>query len=146
MRVAEMAREETVVDAPAYKVMQVIGDFERYPDWAQNVKEVTVRERDPQGRPSQVWYRVDAWIMAITYVLAYEYEESRLTWHLVEGDQLEVLSGEYLLLEEDGGTRVRYTLEVEVAFPLPGFLKQRAAKLILETGLGDLKRRAESLA
>ncbi len=144
---AEMARDEAVVDAPAHTVMQVITDFERYPDWAQNVKAVEVRERDLEGRPIQVWYRVDAWIMDITYVLAYEYEENRLTWSLVEGDQLEALTGEYLLREEEGTrTRVRYTLDVDVAFPLPGFLKQRAARLILETGLGDLKRRAETLA
>ncbi len=143
---AEMARDEAIVDAPAHAVMQVIADFERYPEWAQNVKAVEVRERDLEGRPIQVWYRVDAWIMDITYVLAYEYEKNRLTWSLVEGDQLEALSGEYLLREEGAKTRVRYTLDVDVSFPLPGFLKQRAARLILETGLGDLKRRAESLA
>lgn len=143
---AEMAREEALVEAPAVTVMAVITDFERYPDWAENIKEVEFREVDIQGRPIQVWYRVDAWVMDITYVLAYEYEENRLTWHLVEGDQLEVLDGEYVVSEDDGRTRVRYTLEVDVAFPLPGFLKQRAARLILETGLGELKRRAESLA
>lgn len=143
---AEMAREETLVRAPAPTVMQVIIDFERYPEWAQNVKEVEIREADVEGRPIHVWYRVDAWVMDITYVLAYEYEENRLTWHLVEGDQIEALNGEYLLREENGTTRVRYTLDVDVSFPLPGFLKQRAAKLILETGLGDLRRRAESLA
>lgn len=141
-----MAREETVVDAPPQTVMHVITDFERYPEWAQNVKEVEVRETDVEGRPIQVWYRLDAWVMEITYVLAYEYEANRLAWHLVEGDQLEALTGEYFLRQEDGRTRVRYTLDVDVAFPLPGFLKQRAAKLILETGLGDLKRRAESFA
>lgn len=143
---AEMAREETVVDAPARTVMDVITDFERYPHWAQNVKEVEVRETDPEGRPTQVWYQVDAWVMDITYVLAYEYEEDCLTWHLVEGDRIEALNGEYVLREEDGATRVRYTLEVDVTFPLPGFLQKRAARQILETGLGDLKRRAESLA
>ncbi len=141
-----MARDEAVVEAPAHTVMQVITDFERYPEWAQNVKAVEVRERDLEGRPLQVWYRVDAWIMDITYVLAYEYEKNRLTWSLVEGDQLEALAGEYLVREEGTKTRVRYTLDVDVSFPLPGFLKQRAARLILETGLGDLKRRAESLA
>lgn len=142
----EMARDETLVRAPAQMVMGVITDFERYPEWAQNVKEVKIQESDGQGRPIRVRYRVDAWVMEITYVLAYEYEEHRLTWQLVEGDQLEALDGEYLLREEDGSTRVYYKLNVDVAFPLPGFLKQRAAKLILETGLGDLRRRAESLA
>ncbi len=143
---AERARGETVVDAPARIVMQVITDFERYPEWAQNVKAVEVRDRDLEGRPSQVWYRLDAWVMDITYLLAYSYEENRLTWHLVEGEQLEALAGEYLLREEGDRTRVRYTLDVDVSLPLPGFMKQRAARLILETGLGDLKRRAESLA
>ena len=37
-------------------------------------------------------------------------------------------------------------LEVDVDLPLPGFLKKRAAKTILEQGLTGLKRRAEELS
>lgn len=143
---AERASEETLVRAPADVVMQVLVDYERYPEWAQSVKEVEIRETDEEGRGSQVWFHVDARVMEVRYTLAYEYGDNHLSWALVEGDQLNRLEGEYLLREDEEGTRVRYTLEVDPAVPVPGFLKKRAAKQILETGLGDLKRRAESLA
>jgi len=38
---------------------------------------------------------------------------------------------------------VRYTLEVDLDIPVPGFLKKRAAKHILEQGLSSLRQRAE---
>ncbi len=143
---AEKASDETVVQAPAATIMDIIIDYERYPEWAANIEQVEIRATDDQGRGTRVWYQVDVKVMELEYVLGYEYDENRVTWHLVEADQLKQLNGEYMLTEEDGSTRVHYTLEVDLAVPLPGFLKERAAKQILETGLGDLKRRAESMA
>lgn len=144
---ADRESAETVVEAPADTVMAVIVDFPSYPEWAANIREVEVLETDDAGRGTRVWYRVDARVLEVEYTLAYTYHDDRLTWALVEGAQIDQLDGEYLLTREDETTtRVRYTLEVDVAFPLPGFLKKRAAKQILETGLGDLRRRAEARA
>lgn len=142
----ERVRDEIVVEAPPDRVMEVITDFETYPEWAENIRDVEIREVDPQGRASKVWYYVDARVVDVTYVLTYAYEDHRLTWWLDESDQITQLDGEYLLSGEDGRTRVRYTLEIEIAFPVPTFLKQRAAKMVLETGLRELKRRVETLA
>ncbi|MBW3562043.1 MAG: SRPBCC family protein [Actinobacteria bacterium] len=142
---AERASEERLIDAPADRIMEVIVDYESYPDWADNIREVEVRQTDDEGRGTVVWYRVDARVMEITYSLAYEYpNEHRLTWTLHEADQLNALDGEYLLEPVDDGTRVQYTLEVDLAIPVPGFLKKRAAKQIMETSLGELKNRVES--
>ncbi len=142
----EKASDETVVQAPAETVMHVITDYERYPEWAGNVKDAEIRATDDQGRGTRVWFHIDVKVTEIEYVLGYEYGENRVSWHLEEGEQLNQLNGEYVLTEEDGSTRVRYSLEVDIDFPMPGFLKQRAANQILETGLGELKRRAESMA
>lgn len=142
---AERASEERLIDAPADRIMEVIVDYESYPDWADNIREVEVRETDDEGRGTVVWYRVDARVMEMSYSLAYEYpDENRLTWTLHEADQLNALDGEYLLEPTDDGTLVRYTLEVDLAIPVPGFLKKRAAKQIMETSLGELKNRVES--
>ncbi len=142
---AESASQERLIHAPPDDIMDVIVDYESYPDWAENIREVQVRETDDQGRATQVWYRIDARVMEITYTLGYTYHDgTRLTWTLVEADQLNALDGEYLLQPEGDDTRVRYTLEVDLAIPVPGFLKKRAAKQIMETSLGELERRVES--
>ena len=44
---------------------------------------------------------------------------------------------------DDGGTLVRYDLEIDLAIPLPGFVKRRAEVRILNT-VRELKVRAEA--
>lgn len=142
---ADRQSEEILIEASPATIMGIITDFEAYPDWIDNIKDAEIRETDDDGNARLVWYRVDARVMEIEYVLAYEQpDEHTLTWTLEEGDQINELDGEYLLQPEDSATRVRYSLEVDIAFPVPGFMKKRAAKQIMETGLKDLKRRAEA--
>ncbi len=141
----ERASDDILVNAPPDLIMGIITDYESYPQWSSNIKDVEVRQSDGQGRATQVWYHVDARVMDVNYTLAYEYpDEHRLTWSLVEGEQLRQLDGEYLLSPEGDATRVHYSLEVDTTLPLPGFLKKRAQKQIMETGLDELKRRAEA--
>lgn len=141
----ERASHSALIDAPPEAIMAVITDFESYPEWAGNIREVEIRDSDEEERPKLVWYDVDARIMDLDYVLDYSYHGTeRLTWTLAEGEQINKLEGEYRLEQEGDGTRVHYTLEIDVAFPLPGFLKKRATKQIIDTSLGDLQRRVES--
>lgn len=144
---AARASQETVIEASPETIMGIITDYEAYPEWVDDMKESEVRETDDEGRATRVWYHVDARVMDVDYVLAYDYhDEHRLTWTLVEGAQVTQLDGEYALSDEgDGRTRVRYTLEADLAIPVPGFMKKRAQRRIMETGLGELKRRAESM-
>lgn len=142
----ERASQDALIEATPDAIMKVITDFASYPEWAANIRDVEIRESDGEGRPKLVWYDVDARIMDMKYVLAYEYHGTdRLTWSLAEGAEIKKLEGEYRLEPEDGGTRVHYTLEVDVAFPLPGFLKKRATKQIMDTSLGDLRERVEAV-
>ena len=143
-----MARAESksiTINAPPEQIYGVIIDMESYPEWADGVKRAEVLESDDQGRPLRVEFTVDARVMEVTYVLSYEHDQpQRLSWELVEGDQINKLDGEYALNGGGGPTEVTYTLEVDVDLPLPGFMKKRAAKVIMETGLKGLKQRVES--
>lgn len=142
----EHANERIRVDAPPSACYEVAIDFERYPQWARDVKSVTVKERDGEGRATTVEYRAAAIGKSITYTLAYDYSEApgAFSWSLVEGDMLRQLDGMYRFESDDGGTRVHYDLTVDLSAPLPGFVKRRAAGMIMGTALKELKREVES--
>ena len=63
---------------------------------------------------------------------------------LEQGDIVRRLDGDYTFEpDEHGGTEVTYHLVVELAVPLPGFIKRRAESKIMTTALDELKRRCE---
>jgi ribosome-associated toxin RatA of RatAB toxin-antitoxin module len=143
----EQATQRTTVTASAERCWEVAVDFERYPEWASRIKEVTIEEHDDEGRPIRVTYRVGAMGRSAQYTLAYDYSGGprELAWVLEKGDIMRKLDGSYVFEPNDaGGTDVTYHLEAELIFPLPGFIKDRARSFILHTALNELKRRVES--
>lgn len=141
----ERVSDEITVDAPPEVIWEVITDLAAYPEWAEGVQRVEIRRTDDEGRPTEATFEVDARVAQLTYTLAYEYGPDRMAWTLVEADRLRQLDGEYVLEPlADGTTRLRYSLEVDLTIPVPGFLKKRAAKVILDTGLRGVKQRAEA--
>jgi uncharacterized membrane protein len=143
----EHATQQIVINAPPQACFDVAVAFERYPEWAADVKEVVVAERDASGRPSVVRYRAAAFGRSTGYTLRYDYDDApqRLSWVEVEGDITNKLDGEYEFAPVDGGeaTEVTYHLEAEVRIPLPSFVKRRAAVMITHTALRELKARVE---
>lgn len=135
--------DQVTVNATPDEVMAIIVDLESYPEWADGVKNVEVHERDDEGRPLDATFEVDAQVQRVTYRLRYTHEPSRLSWTLTESNVLTQLDGIYDLTEQGSQTHVAYTIEVDISIPMPGFIKKRAAKVILNTGLKGLKRRVE---
>ena len=144
---AEHAEGSTDVHATPAEVMAVVADFEAYPDWVANMEEVEVLARDRRGRGTRVAFRLRTPLGDQAYTLAYRYqaEDAGVTWTYVEGT-LEDLAGSYSLeTGGDGATRVTYQLEVALGMPLPGLVRRQAARQIVRSALGDLKRRVESM-
>jgi uncharacterized membrane protein len=141
----DRAAQTTLINAALQKCWDVALDFERYPEWAKDVKEAVVRERDALGRASKVEYRASALGRSTHYTLEYDYSDApaRLSWHLVDGDIMRAINGAYSFVEVEGGTQVFYEVEIELVVPLPGFVKRRAEVRILNT-VKELKARAES--
>jgi ribosome-associated toxin RatA of RatAB toxin-antitoxin module len=143
---AETATEYISIAAPPERVWDVAVDVERYPEWAKDIKDVVVRARDEQQRPAEVEFRASALGRSTHYTLAYDYSQAPdvLAWKMVKGDIQRTIEGAYHLSPTaDGGTEVRYDLAIELAAPLPGFVKRRAEVRILNT-VRELKTRAES--
>jgi ribosome-associated toxin RatA of RatAB toxin-antitoxin module len=144
--VGQRVNNQVDIAAPAATIWDIILDLETYPQWVHDMEKVVVERRDDQGRPLDARFQVDARVVKVHYTLRYVYGDERLDWHLVEGEMLSQLDGTYVLTERDGATHVDYTIEADLNMPLPGFLKKRAAKTILDTGLKGLKERAEARA
>lgn len=141
----ERVADETTIAAPIDTVWDVIADVAAYPEWTEGIEEATVLSVTDDGYPHQARFKVDAKVTEVTYTIEYSYDDYDVHWHLVEAELLSQLDGSYLLREQDGGTHVRYQLEVDLALPLPVFMRKRAARTILEQGLRSLRTRAEEV-
>jgi len=144
---SEQAKEQIRIDASIERCFATLVDFESYPEWAGDLKEVSVVEADADGRATVVEFRAAAMGRSTTYQLRYDYSEAphRLGWELVEGDLPRELDGAYVLSEVEGGsaTDVVYELAIDLVYPIPGFVKRRAEGRIIKTALGELKARVE---
>jgi len=146
---ADRTVSSIVIDAAPEAVLEVIADFENYPDWTGAVKQVAVLERLPDGRGSQVRFVLDAGAIRDTYVLQYSWDFAEdgtgtLSWSLLESTVLKALDGAYVLTAVGGGTDVRYSLAVDLRIPMLGMLRRKAEKAIIDTALNELKKRVES--
>ncbi len=135
-----------MIDAPAAEIMDVITDYEAYPEWAE-VKSARVLQRGEGGLATEVAYEVDVPLLGrASYTLAYRYAgDAGVSWVTKEArGAVSNITGEYLLNELDGGrTEVTYRLSVELAVLLPGIVRTQGAKRVIENALEHLKRRVE---
>jgi ribosome-associated toxin RatA of RatAB toxin-antitoxin module len=143
---AEQTTSSIVVDAEPAAVMEVIGDFAAYPEWAKGVQEATVVEEGPEGWAKQVFFRLDVAPIKDEYTLAYEWDGyDEVTWTLGSGKMLSALDGAYELRDLGGGrTEVTYRLALDLSIPLIGMLKRKGEKILIDTALKGLKKRVES--
>lgn len=143
---AETATEIITIDATPDEVWDIAVDLPRYPEWARDIKAVTIHEADEKGRPSQVEFRTSALGRSTHYTLQYRYsdEPRQLGWSMIRGDIQRSIDGAFTFIPTpDGKTEVRYDLAIDLVVPLPGFVKRRAEVRILNT-VRELKVRAEA--
>jgi ribosome-associated toxin RatA of RatAB toxin-antitoxin module len=147
---ADRTESRVTVDAAPRDVLDVIADFDAYPEWTGAVKQATVEQEYDDGWPHEVRFVLDAGVIKDTYTLAYEWDVAEdgtgtVSWSLVQAEQLlRGLDGSYeLAAAAGGGTEVAYRLTVDVRIPMLGLLKRKAEKGIIETALTELKKRAE---
>lgn len=150
---ADRTESSIVIAAPPNSALEVIADFASYPDWAKEVRQVSVLTTEVDGRADQVEFTLDAGIIKDTYVLAYDWEIAKdgtgvVSWELVSAEVLKAMTGSYTLTAQEGGaaTEVTYRLAVDVKIPMLGMLKRKAERVIVDTALKSLKERVEGRA
>ena len=143
---AEQTEGTIEIEGTPGEILAVILDFESYPEWVDGIRSAEVRVRDDLGRGTEVAFEFAAMGFTARYTLAYEHspDDSGVRWTTTEaGGAVRDVEGEYILEALNGDTEVTYRLAVEVAVPVPGFLKRRADRQAITTALEGLKRRVE---
>ena len=143
---AERAEGSIEIDARPDAIMEVLKDFDSYPQWA-DVKSAEVVARDAEGRATEVEFEISVPVLGDSrYTLQYVYEDEDggMSWTTKEiSGSIKDIQGGYDLEPLNGDTRVTYWLAVELGMRVPGFLKRQADKRITQTALGALKSRVE---
>jgi ribosome-associated toxin RatA of RatAB toxin-antitoxin module len=143
----DQSAQSILVNATPERIMSVIADFEAYPHWAGSVKSAVPTQIGADGRAAQVAFKLDAGAIRDEYELAYSWDGDRsVSWSLVRGQMQKAQEGSYTLTPRGAETEVVYSLTVDLAIPMLGMLKRKAEKVIMDTALKELKRRAENEA
>ena len=132
------------IAAPPADVMTVIADFDHYPEWVDSMKIAEVLSAGAEGRAETVRMVLDHSLVKDDYVLAYDWQPTKVSWHLVEGTLLKAMDGSYELAANGAGTTtVTYRLSVDVNLPMIGLFRRKAEKTIIDGALNNLKKRVE---
>jgi ribosome-associated toxin RatA of RatAB toxin-antitoxin module len=135
------------VSANATSIMGIVADFERYPEWNEEIKGLWVLARYDDGRPSQVRLDADYQGMQATFIQAIYYPgENQIQTVLQQGDLF--TKQEQLFSAVDTGTSSLLTvdLDVETSMPIPAPMVKSLAGNVLDHLAENLKQRAEQLA
>lgn len=146
---ADSTRSTITIDAPPSEIIDVIADLEAYPEWVKDMKHVEILSEDGDGWPDRARFTLDAGPIKDTYSLDYTWDVDEdglgaVSWTLVEATILKAMDGTYTLEQVgEGQTHVIYDLAVDINIPMLGMIKRKAAKVITDTALKELKKRCE---
>jgi hypothetical protein len=136
------ARREVEVLAGVEPVLATIRDVGSQPEWIPTIREAEVLEVDDAGLPRTARFAAATAVGTDRYTLAYEHSADGMSWTMVEGRLQTGQEGVYTV-EPLGAdrTRVTYDLTIHHNLPLPGFLRSRIIKGLVEETLSGLKGR-----
>ena len=132
------------IDAPLEAVYAVIVDVGSYPEWISQLLSAEVLDKDPQGRPSQVRFSIDAGMFSDDLVVAYTWSDTGAQWQLVSGTKVREQTGGYRLARDGNGTAVEYDLRLDVDMPMFSLFRGQAERMLTDAALTSLKKRVES--
>ena len=124
------------------EIMNVIADFDHYPEWVDSMKSAEVLSWS-DDKAETVRMVLDHNLVKDDYVLAYDWQPTKVRWRLVEGTLLKAMDGAYELEPKGARTTVTYHLTVDVNLPMIGLFKRKAEKTIIDGALKNLKKRVE---
>jgi ribosome-associated toxin RatA of RatAB toxin-antitoxin module len=133
------------IEAPIKTVFEVISDFEAYPDFLPETKEVVIDKKS--GKNLRVTFSINL-IKKIRYTLDIKLSPpSGLSWELVEGDLMKSNTGKWKLKEgKKGLTEAHYEIDMDLGAMVPKAISNKLIGTNLPTMMKQFKERAEELA
>ena len=136
------ARETIEIKAPFSEVLDTIRDIESQAVWIPEILEAELLEvYEDDDLPATARFKASATVGTDRYTLAYDHTDHGLSWTMVEGHLQTGQEGSYRLRELGPGlTSVTYDLTIHHNLPLPGFLRSRVIKGLVDSTLTGLEQ------
>ncbi len=141
---AQTVEKTAKISAAPERVLEVLADFESYPDWQASIVSAEVKARDSQGRPTQVALGTAAMGMTVNALLDVTHGDGTLSYSLNEpGELLTQQDVNYVATANAaGGTDLRLTMVLDVKLKLPDFM----VKQLVTKGVNDNIKGAKKIA
>jgi hypothetical protein len=142
----DRAVETVEVHASRKKVLGVIRDIESQPEWIPEILEAELLEvYEDDDLPATARFKASATVGTDEYTLSYEHPDEGISWSMVKGRMQTGQEGRYTLssLGRDR-TSVTYDLTIHHNLPLPGFVRRRVIKGLVDSTLTGLKEYVEA--
>ena len=134
------------VSANAAAILGIVADFERYPEWNEEIKGLWVLARYDDGRPSQVRLDADYQGMQATFIQAIYYPgENQIQTVLQQGDLFSKQEQLFSVVETGAASLLTVDMDVETTLPVPAPMVKSLAGNVLDHLAENLKQRAEQL-
>jgi uncharacterized membrane protein len=141
----DTAKKTIEVSAPLADVLSTIRDLESQPEWIPEILEAEVLEVYDDGLPATARFKASATVGTDEYVLTYEHSDDGMSWSMVKGRLQTGQEGFYTLAKAGRGrTSVTYELTIHHNLPLPGFIRNRVIKGLVDSTLTGLQKRLET--
>jgi hypothetical protein len=139
------ARETIEIKAPFSEVLDTIRDIESQAVWIPEILEAELLEvYEVDDLPATARFKASATVGTDSYTLSYEHADDGMSWTMVEGHLQTGQEGRYQLRELGRDlTSVTYDLTIHHNLPLPGFIRNRVIKGLVDGTLNGLKDHLE---
>ena len=135
------------VNADAKSILDIVADFESYPEWNDEVKAVYILARYDDGRPSQL--RIDTVIQGheSTFIQAVYYPgPNQIQTVMQQGELFKKQEQLFSVVEMGASSLLTVDIDVEPSLPVPAPMVKSLLNNVLDHLADNLKQRAEQLA
>ena len=135
------------VSADAALIMAIVADFERYPEWNEEIRGLWVLARYDDGRPSQLRLDTEVQGMARTFIQAVYYPgDNQIQTVLQQGDLFTKQEQLFSAVETGASSLLTVDMDVETSMPIPAPMVKQLLNTVLDNLAEKLKQRAEQLS
>lgn len=140
-----VASKEIVVNCSPKDCYDAIVDFESYKEFSKELKKIKILKHS--GNTWEVFFEVDLF-KTVTYTNKLVGKPGKeLKWTLIESNLLKTSNGSWVLKDlGDNQTHITYSVDIEIALPVPGMIAKMLVGSSLPAMLESFKKYAEKRA
>lgn len=136
--------ESVTINAPVADVLAILRDIDHQAEWFPGCISAEVIESDADGLPVKSKLVNDVKVAKDEFELSYTNTDNSISWKLVAPSKAQKeQDGSWTLADKGGSTEATFSLTIDSALPVPGFMQKKVLKDTLKNGTAALKKRAE---